>query len=67
MSQEPVTRHRPRSVVGAWILIALGVYFLLSKFGWMPDLGPLLAEWWPVVLILIGVSMLLRRSIRDRP
>jgi len=57
---------RSRSNIGAYILIALGTYFLLSKLGWIPSLGPLIAEWWPVILIIIGVSMLMRRSDRDK-
>lgn len=57
---------RSRSNLGAYILIALGTYFLLSKFGWIPSLGPLIAEWWPVILIIVGVSMLMRRSDRDK-
>jgi hypothetical protein len=43
------------------ILIVLGVLFLMSNFGWMPRLGPLLAQWWPVILIVVGVAMLVQR------
>lgn len=50
-----------RSVTGAVILIVLGVLFLLSNFGMLPRLGPLFAQWWPVILIIAGASMLLRR------
>jgi hypothetical protein len=50
-----------RSKIGAWILIALGALFLASNFGWIPRLGPLLAQWWPVILIVVGVSMLVKR------
>lgn len=51
-----------KSTTGAWVLIVLGTYFLLSKHGWMPNIGPLISEWWPAILIIIGVSMLVRRS-----
>ena len=51
---------RSNSNLGAYILIGVGVYFLLLKFGWIPHLGYLIAEWWPVVLIGIGVVMLVR-------
>lgn len=54
-----------KSTTGAWVLIALGTYFLLSRHGWMPKLGPLISEWWPAILIIIGVSMLVRRSADD--
>ena len=57
---------RTRSNLGAYVLIGLGTYFLLTKFGWMPSLGPLIAEWWPVILIIAGVSMLMKRSERDK-
>jgi hypothetical protein len=51
---------RPK-LVPALILIVLGIGFLLSNFGLMPRLGPLFAQWWPVILIVVGVAMLLRR------
>lgn len=50
---------KPR--VGAVILIVLGALFLLSNLGWLPRLGPLFAQWWPLILIVVGVSMLVRR------
>jgi hypothetical protein len=56
---------RSNSNFGAIVLIALGTYFLLSKHGWLPNLGSIISEWWPVLLILLGVSMLFRRSSRD--
>jgi lipopolysaccharide export LptBFGC system permease protein LptF len=43
------------------ILILLGTLFLLQNLGWLPNLSPLLARWWPLILIAVGVSMLLRR------
>lgn len=50
-----------RSRVGGLILIVLGVLFLASNLGWIPRLGPLLHQWWPLILILIGVLLLVRR------
>jgi hypothetical protein len=52
---------RSKSKIGALILIVLGVLFLLANLGWIPRLGPLFAQWWPVILIAVGASMLLRR------
>ena len=49
------------SRMGAIILIVLGVFFLLSNLGLVPEFGPLLRRWWPLILIVIGVTMLLRR------
>ena len=55
---------RSNSLVGPIILIGLGTYFLLQKQGWLPNLGPLLAEWWPAILIIIGVAMIMQRRSR---
>jgi Domain of unknown function (DUF5668) len=52
---------RSRSKFGALVLIVLGVLFLLSNLGWIPRLGPLFAQWWPVILIIVGVSLLIQR------
>ena len=50
-----------KSRTGAIVLIVIGVLFLLSNLGMLPRLGPLIAQWWPLILIIVGVSMLLRR------
>ena len=50
---------KPR--IAAIVLIVLGVLFLLSNLGMLPRLGPLFAQWWPLILIVVGASMLLRR------
>jgi hypothetical protein len=51
-----------RSRTGALILIIVGALFLLSNFGWIPQIGPLLHQWWPLILIIVGILMLVRRS-----
>ncbi len=53
---------RSRSIVGPIILIALGLLFLLSNLGWIPHIGQLLVTWWPLILIVVGVSMLIERT-----
>ena len=50
-----------KSVLAPLVLVALGVIFLLSNLGMLPPLGPLFARWWPVILIAVGLSLLLRR------
>ena len=50
------------SRTGAIVLIILGTLFLLSNLGVVPQLGPLLRQWWPLILIVIGVIMLVQRS-----
>lgn len=50
-----------KSLLAPLVLIGLGVAFLLSNLGWLPQLGPLFARWWPLILIAVGASLLLRR------
>ena len=50
-----------RSRTGALVLIIVGVLFLLSNLGWIPQLGPLLRQWWPLILIVVGIVMLIQR------
>jgi lia operon protein LiaF len=52
---------KPHASFGAIVLIVLGALFLLSNLGLIPRLGPLFATWWPLILILVGVSLLWRR------
>ena len=50
-----------RIPIAALILITLGVVFLLQNLGVLPiPLRQLFATWWPLILILVGVSLLLR-------
>jgi LiaI-LiaF-like transmembrane region len=51
-----------RSRTSAIVLIVVGTLFLLSNLGVVPQLGPLLRQWWPLILIVIGVIMLVQRS-----
>jgi hypothetical protein len=53
---------KSKSGHGAYLLIILGVFFLLLNFGWLPRLGPLVSKWWPLILIIMGVFLLSRRS-----
>lgn len=52
--------HRSRT--GAVILIIVGTLFLLANLGFIPQIGPLLRQWWPLILIIVGVLMLAQRS-----
>ena len=51
-----------RSRIGALVLIVVGTLFLLSNLGWVPQLGPLFHKWWPLILIIIGVLLLVQRA-----
>jgi hypothetical protein len=49
------------SKVCAIILIVVGGVLLAQKQGLMPNLGPLFHAWWPLLLILAGIVMLVRK------
>jgi hypothetical protein len=51
-----------RSRTTALVLIIVGAAFLLSNLGWIPRIGPFLHQWWPLILIIVGVLMLVQRS-----
>ncbi len=53
---------RTHSRFGAIVLILVGGVFLLINLGFLPiaELRALLAQWWPLFLIVIGVWMLIR-------
>ena len=53
---------RSHSRFGAIVLILLGGTFLLINLGILPvaELKALLAQWWPLILIIVGVWMLAR-------
>ena len=51
-----------RIPVGAFVLIGLGVIFLLGQFGWFHF--DWLGRFWPVILIAIGIRVLMKRTGR---
>ncbi len=53
-------RHR-HPYVGGLILITIGVLFLLDNLGYA-NFGDLIHNFWPIILIIIGLSLLMRRS-----
>ena len=53
---------KSKSMIGAYILIGLGIIFLLSNLGWLPGLRALMVQWWPLILIIVGILLLIRRS-----
>lgn len=48
--------------IGAMILILLGIIFLLINLDVAPaaEIKMLFAKWWPLVLIVVGASVMLR-------
>lgn len=63
LEQEPY-QETPRVPVGALILIGLGVVFLLDQFGWFRF--DWFGKFWPLILIAVGVSVLMKRTGRVR-
>jgi hypothetical protein len=53
-----------RSRFGPIILIVIGTIFLLINFGIVPiaELKAILAKWWPLILVVVGVWQLVRPS-----
>jgi Domain of unknown function (DUF5668) len=48
--------------IGAAILILIGVIFLLINLDIAPaaELKKLLAQWWPLLLIVVGITVMMR-------
>jgi hypothetical protein len=59
---------RQRSRTGAFVLILVGTIFLLINLGVLPvaELRVLLAKWWPLILIVIGIALLGRPGKSDQ-
>jgi len=55
----PPVHWRRREPIGAVILIALGLLFLVGQMDWFP--GRLFQFTWPVLLIGLGVWLIVRR------
>ena len=58
---------KSKSAISAYILIGLGIIFLLSNLGWLPPIRSLTAQWWPLILIIVGIWVLIRRSSGGKP
>ena len=62
MSHE-TRRSDPGRIFWGLALILVGALVLLKRFDFW-DLGYLLSTWWPAILILIGVSILIGNRFR---
>ena len=47
-------------MVGGLIVLGVGVYFLLSNLGMIPDIGTM----WPIIPIIVGCAMLIGALVR---
>jgi hypothetical protein len=39
---------------------------LLSNLGWIPPIRLLLSQWWPIILIIAGILVLIQHSPRSK-
>ncbi len=51
--------HRRGSIVWPLVLITVGLLFLLANFNIIPDVGQFIGRFWPVILILFGLEILI--------
>ena len=59
--------NRRSSLVGAFLLVGLGLLFLYSNFRPGLDPWPLLSRYWPLLLVLLGLGKLWDHFRRDDP
>jgi hypothetical protein len=64
--QGPLDQLTGDQPIGAYVLIGLGVMFLLHTFH-VISVGRLIGRGWPIILIVIGILMLRGRMQRTRP
>ncbi|MBE0659730.1 MAG: hypothetical protein IH602_18700 [Bryobacteraceae bacterium] len=53
---------RRASLAGPLILIGIGSFFLMRKWVDIPPLWRLVSDWWPLILVAIGVWQLVDRT-----
>lgn len=54
-----------KTLIPALLLIVLGTIFLLNNLGYTGiSLGRIISTWWPAILIVVGVGLLLGGSKR---
>ncbi len=58
-------RTRNHTSVGGFILVGLGILFLLDTLD-IAKFGNLISTWWPLILILVGFNILRRQKQEKR-
>ena len=51
------------NLLAAILLILVGLFFLARNLGLIDgNVGALLAQWWPAILVGVGIAMLFKRG-----
>jgi len=50
-----------KTPIAAIALIVIGLFFLGRNLGWISDSTGLLRTWWPVILVVLGGFLLLKK------
>ena len=51
------------NLFAAIVLILVGLFFLARNLGWIDGtLWGLVATWWPLILVAVGLGMLFKRK-----
>ena len=66
MASPAMYPHRRRSLAGPIVLITIGILFLLKNLGMPIPLFRLFAEWWPLLLIVVGLVKLVEYYMAKR-
>jgi hypothetical protein len=56
-------RRTSMSVCGIMLVIA-GLAWLSARMGWLPAVWPLPAAFWPSVLIIVGIWIVVKSSVK---
>jgi lia operon protein LiaF len=56
---------RNHTSIGGIILVGLGILFLLDTLD-IASFGHLIATWWPLILVIIGINILMRQREEKR-
>lgn len=56
---------RNNTSIGGLILVGLGVLFLLDTWD-VASFGDIVTKWWPLILIIVGVKILMRQKQEKR-
>ena len=52
-----------KGTIGGIVLIALGALFLINNLGIARiSIGQIIGKWWPAILIIVGISLVIRRK-----